>query len=130
MGLIICDIMLLSALLFIVLVIRAACAYIYRLTIVLMFLIWTRQLEQYRVISTLLEQSPPLTPWRKRYRKQTLASVKQKSIRLFHPIKCLVTESRSVFTILKNILSLVFQIFLYLETFECNTISDWLNHTV
>ena len=27
----------------------------------------------------------------------------------------------------KNIRSLVLQIFLYLEAFECNTTSDWLN---
>ena len=33
-------------------------------------------------------------------------------------------------TILQNVLSLVLQIFLYLETFECNTTSDWLNHMV
>ena len=33
-------------------------------------------------------------------------------------------------TILKNILCLVLQIFLYLAAFECNTTSDWLNHTV
>ena len=30
-------------------------------------------------------------------------------------------------TILKNVLSPVPQIFRYLETFECNTTSDWLN---
>ena len=29
-------------------------------------------------------------------------------------------------TILKNVLSLVLQIFQYLEAFECNTTSDWL----
>ena len=29
-----------------------------------------------------------------------------------------------------HFLSLVLQIFLRLETFECNTTSDWLNHTV
>ena len=29
-------------------------------------------------------------------------------------------------TILKNFHSLVLQIFLYLEAFECNTTSDWL----
>ena len=34
-------------------------------------------------------------------------------------------------TILKNILNLVLKIFyLYLAAFECNTTSDWLNHTV
>ena len=33
-------------------------------------------------------------------------------------------------TILENCLSLVLQIFLYLEVFECNTTSDWLNRTV
>ena len=33
-------------------------------------------------------------------------------------------------TILQNILSLVLKIFLYLEAFECNTTSDWLNRTV
>ena len=33
-------------------------------------------------------------------------------------------------TILKNVLSLVQQIFLSLAAFECNTTSDWLNHTV
>ena len=33
-------------------------------------------------------------------------------------------------TILKNILCLILQIFLVLEAFECNTTSDWLNHTV
>ena len=33
-------------------------------------------------------------------------------------------------TILQNVLSLVLQIFLNLEAFECNTTSDWLNHTV
>ena len=33
-------------------------------------------------------------------------------------------------TILKNILSLVLQIFLCTEAFERNTTSDWLNHTV
>ena len=32
--------------------------------------------------------------------------------------------------ILKYSLSLVLQIFLYLEAFECNTTSDWLNHTI
>ena len=32
-------------------------------------------------------------------------------------------------TILKFILSLVVQIFLHLEAFECNIASDWLNHT-
>ena len=31
--------------------------------------------------------------------------------------------------ILKNDLSLVLQIFVYLEGFECNTTSDWLNHS-
>ena len=29
--------------------------------------------------------------------------------------------------ILKNILSLVLQIFLYLDAYECNAASDWLN---
>ena len=33
-------------------------------------------------------------------------------------------------TILKNVFSLVLQIFLYLETFECNRTSDWLNGMV
>ena len=33
-------------------------------------------------------------------------------------------------TILKNVLSLVLQIFLFLHAFECNTTSDWLNHMV
>ena len=33
-------------------------------------------------------------------------------------------------TTLENTLSLVLQIFLYLEEFECNTTSDWLNHLV
>ena len=33
-------------------------------------------------------------------------------------------------TILENILSLVLQIFLYSEAFECNTTSDWVNHKV
>ena len=33
-------------------------------------------------------------------------------------------------TILKHVLGLVLQIFLYLEAFERNTTSDWLNHTV
>ena len=33
-------------------------------------------------------------------------------------------------TILKNVLSLVLQISLYLEAFECDTASDWLNHSV
>ena len=33
-------------------------------------------------------------------------------------------------TVLENILSLVLQIFLYSEAFECNTPSDWLNRTV
>ena len=33
-------------------------------------------------------------------------------------------------TILENIPSLVLRIFLYLEAFECNTTSDWLNHMV
>ena len=28
----------------------------------------------------------------------------------------------------KNVLYLVFHIFLYLETLECNTTSDWVNH--
>ena len=32
--------------------------------------------------------------------------------------------------ILKKVLSLVLQIFLYLAEFECNITSDWLNHTV
>ena len=32
-------------------------------------------------------------------------------------------------TILENIIFLVLQIFLYLAGFECNTTSDWLNHT-
>ena len=32
--------------------------------------------------------------------------------------------------ILKNILSIVIQIFIYLEAFESNTNSDFLNHTV
>ena len=32
-------------------------------------------------------------------------------------------------TILENILGLVLQIFLYLEAFECNTTSDWLNRS-
>ena len=32
--------------------------------------------------------------------------------------------------ILQNVLSLVLHIFLYLEAFEYNTTSDWLNHTV
>ena len=32
--------------------------------------------------------------------------------------------------ILKNVLSLVLQSFLYLEAFDCNTTSGWLNHTV
>ena len=37
----------------------------------------------------------------------------------------------SVFTNhFKNFLCLVLQIFLNLEAFECNTTSDWLNHTV
>ena len=30
---------------------------------------------------------------------------------------------------LRTFFSLVLQIFLYLETFECNTTSDWLNHS-
>ena len=30
-------------------------------------------------------------------------------------------------TILKNVLSLVLDIFQYLKTFECNTTSNWLN---
>ena len=33
-------------------------------------------------------------------------------------------------TILKNVLRHVLQIFLYLEAFETNTTSVWLNHTV
>ena len=33
-------------------------------------------------------------------------------------------------TILKNVLSLVLQIFLYLAAFKCNKTSDWLNHAV
>ena len=33
-------------------------------------------------------------------------------------------------TILMNVLCLILQIYLYLEAFECNTTSDWLNHTV
>ena len=33
-------------------------------------------------------------------------------------------------TILKNVLSLFIQIFLYVEAFEGNKTSDWLNHTV
>ena len=33
-------------------------------------------------------------------------------------------------TILHNVLSLVLQLFQYLEAFECDTTSDWLNHTV
>ena len=33
-------------------------------------------------------------------------------------------------TVLNNILSIVLQIFLYLAVFECNTISNWLNHIV
>ena len=33
-------------------------------------------------------------------------------------------------TFLQNILSLVLQISLHLEAFECNTTSDWLNHMV
>ena len=33
-------------------------------------------------------------------------------------------------TILKNVLCLVLQIDLYFAAFECNTTSDWLNHTV
>ena len=33
-------------------------------------------------------------------------------------------------TLLQNVLSLVLQIFLFLAAFECNTTSDWLNHTV
>ena len=33
-------------------------------------------------------------------------------------------------TILKKVLSLVLQIFLYLQAFECNTTSDWLNGMV
>ena len=33
-------------------------------------------------------------------------------------------------TILKNVLSLVLQIFLHLEAFERNTASDWLNRTI
>ena len=33
-------------------------------------------------------------------------------------------------TILKNVLCLVLQIFLYLAAFECDTTSDWLNYTV
>ena len=32
--------------------------------------------------------------------------------------------------ILKNIFCLILQIFPVLEAFECNTFSDWLNHTV
>ena len=32
--------------------------------------------------------------------------------------------------ILKNFLGLVLQIYLYLEAFECNTTSDWLNSMV
>ena len=31
-------------------------------------------------------------------------------------------------TVLLNVLCLTLHIFLYLEAFECNTISDWLNH--
>ena len=33
-------------------------------------------------------------------------------------------------TILKNVLSLVLQIFLYLVAFECNTTLDGLNHMI
>ena len=33
-------------------------------------------------------------------------------------------------TILENGLNLILQYFPYLETFECNTTSDWLNRTV
>ena len=33
-------------------------------------------------------------------------------------------------TILKNVLCLILQIFLYLAAFACNTTSDWLNHMV
>ena len=33
-------------------------------------------------------------------------------------------------TILQNVLCLIFQIFLDLEAFECNTTSDWLKRTV
>ena len=32
-------------------------------------------------------------------------------------------------TILKNVICLIRQMFLYLEPFECNTASDWLTHT-
>ena len=33
-------------------------------------------------------------------------------------------------TILKNVLCLILQIFLFLEEFECYTTSDWLKHMV
>ena len=33
-------------------------------------------------------------------------------------------------TILKNGLRIVLQVLLYLEAFDCNTTSDWLNYTV
>ena len=33
-------------------------------------------------------------------------------------------------TTLKNVLSIILQIFLYLAAFECNTTFDWLNHVV
>ena len=33
-------------------------------------------------------------------------------------------------TIFKNVLSLILQTFLYLDAFECNTTSDWLNRMV
>ena len=33
-------------------------------------------------------------------------------------------------TILKNVLGLVLPVFLHLAAFECNTTSNWLNHTV
>ena len=35
-------------------------------------------------------------------------------------------HSGSVLTIVENILSLILQIFLYSEAFECNTTSDWI----
>ena len=33
-------------------------------------------------------------------------------------------------TILRNVLGLVLQIFLYLAVFDCSTPSNWLNHMV
>ena len=70
-------------------------------------------------------KQPPLTPTRFVQFKFLIYRNLSKFKHLFGEIQELYSP-----TILKNIPCLILQFFLYREAFECNTISDWLNHTV